>query len=137
LRLPAGPVTAVTSVLMDGVAVTDWTLTADGVLFRVVGWQAHHHIPSTVTVTYTHGLVQVPEDIVDLVCRMVTAGLVALRSEQDGTGLAASPGVVQERVDDYSVTFDSETKTTEMELSERLRDRIGARFGAGVALVGL
>ncbi|WP_433699097.1 hypothetical protein [Nocardiopsis sp. CA-288880] len=132
LHLPAPPVTSVAAVLMDGEEVTDYRL-ASGALWRPDGW-ARTGAPSEVTVTYTHGLPEVPADIVMLVCRIAAATLLAYRSEADGSGLAAGD-VRQERIGDYSVTYGGDGQITELELSDRLTRKLAARFGGGVGLV--
>ncbi|WP_435107349.1 hypothetical protein [Nocardiopsis synnemataformans] len=132
LHLPAPPVTSVAAVLLDGEEVTDYRLTS-GALWRSGGW-AHPGAPSEVTVTYTHGLPEVPADIVMLVCRIAATTLLAYRSEADGAGLAAAD-IRQERIGDYSVTYGGDGQITELELSERLTRKLAARFGGGAGLV--
>ncbi|MFH8369193.1 hypothetical protein [Streptomyces sp. NPDC018031] len=132
LRLPGQPVTAVTAAAIDGEAVTDYRLVG-GVLWRAAGWSPGCG-PAEVTVTQTHGLPVVPADIVDLVCRITAAALVAYRSEDGGTGLAAAD-VRAERIGDYSVTYGDDGRITEMELPDYLRARLRARFGGGTAVV--
>jgi len=136
LRLPGPPITAVTTVLIGGVQVTDWVLrrSASG-LWRACGWQTGAMM-SEVTVTYTHGYATVPADIVDLVCRIAAAALVAYRSAPDGSGLAAGD-VRSERIGDYSVTYGDAGLITEMELPDYLRQRLSARFGGGAGVVGV
>lgn len=131
LRLPGLPVTAVSVVEVDGEPVTDWRLRS-GALWRACGWSSGE--PSDVEVTYTHGLPSVPADIVDLVCRIAAAALVAYRSEDGGTGLAAQD-VRAERIGDYSVTYGDDGRITEMELPDYLRARLRARFGGGASVV--
>lgn len=127
LRLPGLPVSSVSTVLVGGLAVTDWRL-ASGALWRASGWRPGYE-PSAVDVTYTHGLAAVPADIVDLVCRLAGQELSALRS-----GDVQSRAVTQERIGDYAVTYgDAETGT--MSLTKFQRDRLAARFGAGASLV--
>ncbi|MFC8494714.1 hypothetical protein ACFUJU_28760 [Streptomyces sp. NPDC057235] len=132
LSLPGQPVTAVTTVLLDGTPVTDWRLVA-GRLWRAGGWGGGSG-PSVVEVTQTHGLATVPADIVDLACRMVTAALVAYRSQPDGEGLVAK-NVTQERIGDYSVSYGSDGRVTDMDLPPYWRDRLEARFGGGAQLL--
>ncbi|MER5892395.1 hypothetical protein [Streptomyces sp. NPDC001876] len=132
LRLPGPPVTEVAEVLLDGTEVTNWRLRSDR-LWRAAGWSSPSG-PTEVEVTYTHGLPTVPADIVDLVCRIAAAALVAHRSEDDGTGIAAGD-IRAERIGDYSVTYGDDGLITEMELPDYLRERLAARFGGGAALV--
>lgn len=133
LRLPGPPVTAVSEVMLDGAAVTDWRLRS-GWLWRRSGWQSGRG-PSEVEATYTHGMPTVPEDIVMLVCRIVAATLNAYRDGVDGEGLAAG-AVTQERIGDYSVSYGDGGLITETDLPDYLRARLRARFGGGAAMVG-
>lgn len=54
LDLPQRPVTAVTSVTLDGTAVADWSRFGAR-LFRSSGWASSATEPSVVEVVYTHG----------------------------------------------------------------------------------
>lgn len=127
LTLPGQPVTAVSAVSVDGVAVTDYKLRS-GALTRPCGFADG----SAVDVTYTHGLAAVPADIVDLVCRMVGQALVKFRQSPEAA-LADKP-VIQERIGDYSVTYGYSVTFSDMELPRYLRDSLAARFGGGAAL---
>lgn len=131
LRLPGMPIVSVASVSIDGVTVTDWRLRSER-LWRACGWTGCE--PSEVQVTQTHGLLDVPEDIVDLVCRMAASGIVASR-ESDGTAMAASKEITSERLGDWSVTYGSDGRITEMDLPQYWRERLQARFGGGVTVL--
>lgn len=133
LTLPGLPITAVATVELDGVAVTDWRLRSHR-LWRAAGWTACDG-PSEVEVTQTHGLPTAPVDIIDLVCRMVAAALVAYRSEEGGAGLAADKVLTSERLGDWAVTYGNDGRITEMDLPQYLRERLAARFGGGMGLV--
>ena len=126
LTLPGPPIVSVDAVAVDGRTVTDWRLRSER-LWRAAGWSGIE--PSEVEVTYTHGLLSVPDDIIDLVCRAVAAALVAYRSEDGGTGLAADKEITSERLGDWSVTYGADGRVTEMELTQAWRDRLAARFG--------
>lgn len=127
LRLPGQPISSVAEVTVDGDPVTDWTLRT-GSLVRDAGWQPGR-TPSEVEATYTHGLPEVPADIVDLVCRIACRSLVALRESPTDGGLAASP-LVSERIGDYSAVYSYTTPLhSDAELPEYLRKRLAARFG--------
>jgi hypothetical protein len=132
LTLPGQPVASVASVAIDGQAVTDWRLRS-GRLWRAGGWSGCE--PSEVTVTQTHGLADVPEDIVDLVCRMAASAVVAYRSEDGGTALAGGKEVTSERLGDWSVTYGADGRITEMDLPQYWRERLQARFGGGVTVL--
>lgn len=123
VHLPGQPVTAVSALLVDGVAVTDYRLVA-GALTRPCGFR----VGSVLDVTYTHGLPTVPADVVDLVCRLVGQELVAFRNGETGTR-----AVTSERIGDYAVTY-SDAETGTMALSKSQRNRLAARFGAGAGV---
>jgi hypothetical protein len=128
LRLPGLPIVSVASVSIDGVAVTDYRLRSER-LWRACGWTGCE--PSEVEVTQTHGLLEVPADIVDLVCRMAASGIVSVRDD-DGTGLATAKEVTSERLGDWSVTYGADGRITEMDLPQYWRERLQARFGGGI-----
>ncbi|MEU9839739.1 hypothetical protein AB0C69_11015 [Actinomadura sp. NPDC048032] len=138
LRLPGPPVVSVASVVLDGDALIpgeDWAL-VDGFLFRMCGWTVDGPQPKAFEVTYTHGLPDVPADVVDLVCRMAGAAIKLAEQDEGGAGLVVDR-IVSERLGDYAVTYDKAAGATEMELSDRTRDRLRARFGGGsAAMVG-
>ncbi|MFB4320668.1 hypothetical protein [Actinomadura sp. 21ATH] len=138
LRLPGPPIVSVTSVVLDGETVAPdgdggYAL-IDGRLFRPYGWGVCAPVPRPVTVTYVHGLAEVPADVVDLVCRMAATAIVLAGEEDDGSGLAVS-NIAAERLGDYAVTYNGESGTTEMELSDRTRSRLSNRFGGAGAQV--
>lgn len=128
LALPSSPVTSVTAVSVDGEAVTDYTVHG-GILRRSAGWGpgCYGTAPDPVEVTYTHGYAEVPADIVNLVCMFVAAGLA---EAADG----ARAGITNEKIDDYSVGYaqGSEAVASAMEIPERTRRMLRARFGGGV-----
>lgn len=134
LSLPGPPVQSVQAVAVDGRALTlsDYRLRS-GRLWLARGW-SYRYEPSEVTVTYTHGLPDVPADIVDLVCRIAAATLIAYRSQPGGEGLAARD-IRSERIGDYSVQYGDTGRITEVELPDYLREQLAARFGGGAAVV--
>ncbi|MFE8962159.1 head-tail connector protein [Streptomyces iakyrus] len=132
LTLPGPPIQAVSSVQIDGQAVTDWRLSSHR-LWRAAGWSTGLG-PTGVTVVQEHGLPTVPEDIVGLVCRIAAAVLVHYRAQPGGEGLAAKD-VRSERIGDYAVQYGDGGRITEIELPEYLREQLAARFGGGVTLV--
>lgn len=127
LDLPGGPVTEVTSITVNGVEVTNWTL-EDGAVFRDSGWQFFERpwpwtaAPTRVEVTYTHGLAEVPEDIVDLVCSLVAMRLAAPYD--------VDPRVASEAIDDYRVSFTAadDGPLPVMQLPEATRTWLRNRF---------
>ncbi|MGW9249748.1 hypothetical protein [Streptomyces badius] len=132
LRLPGSPIQSVAAVAIDGVAVTDWRLRSDR-LWRFAGWTAADG-PSEVEVTYTHGLPEVPADLVDLVGRLVAGALASYRADDGGASLGTQV-ITSERIGDYAVTYGGDGLATDMELPAYLRERLAARFGGGAGLV--
>lgn len=139
LHLPGPPVVSVSDVTLDGTALvadTDYVL-RNSQLWRLNGWQSFTTwAPSLVSVTQVHGLLTVPADIVDLVCRLAATALVAWRSDPSGSGLATQGNVRQLTLADYSVTYAASGQITEMTLPDQLRAQLAARFGNNAVTVG-
>ncbi|MFD7410623.1 mobile element protein [Kitasatospora purpeofusca] len=98
LALPAAPVTAVTSVTVDGQAVTDWRLRRDiGVLRRTsaCGWPDW----AEVVVVCDHGHDPVPDDVQEAVL------------DQARTVYTVQPGVQTVQAGAESVTFGAAAAT--------------------------
>jgi len=131
IELPARPVRSVATVTLDGLPVTDYKLRGSS-LWREIPWQARGDIPSELTVTFTHGYDAVPADVVDLVCALAGAGLAAVEE-----GFKAHSGIQSESIDDYRVGFTTgqDAVVSVMELPDRTRRYLRARFGSGGALV--
>jgi hypothetical protein len=137
LRLPGQPVREVTAAAIDGDTIDDWKLTADGMLWRRSGWQPSCE-PASVTVTQRHGLLEVPTDIVGMVCSMVAMALRMVRSSTDGTGAAPVPqDVISIGIDDYRVAFrqDGDRNITVFTIPDRVQRRLKARFGGGASML--
>lgn len=136
IELPARPVVSVTSVTLDGVALTagtDFVLRGSS-LWRIDRpWQASGDIPSELVVAFTHGLAAVPADIVDLTCSLVGAGMAAIEG-----GFAANTGKQYESIDDYRVGFETgeDAVASLMELPPRTVASLRRRFGGGAVSVG-
>lgn len=143
LRLP-GPITDVTSVLVDGVAVTDYIPQPNG-LWRACGWATQPSMqwppqygtvggfqPVQVTVTYTFGLGEVPDDIVDLTVQLALAWLAHMA---EGGGSTA--GLASVRVDDASESYTEEAsgRVSPVFIPEATRIWLAERFGGGVEVV--
>lgn len=117
LELPGRPVDSVTSVMIDGTTVTDYTH-VNGVLWRgTSAWDPNAKTntgswggpDSLVAVTYTHGFAVVPDDVKGVVLE------VAARAWNSGAGVA------QESVGSYSVTYTREASGVQLLESERDR----------------
>jgi hypothetical protein len=104
LRLPEGPVTAVTSAAVGATAVMDFTSQLSrGRLWRSMGWRSatlpYWNAPSTVTVVYTHGYPVGHQ-------KLQLARGVVLELAKTGYGAAGGSGPVEsEQIDDYSVKY--------------------------------
>lgn len=106
LFLPELPVVSVDSVVEDGetlVVGDDYKLGQYGILYRVGRrWAAGVQI---VTVTYSHGYSQIPDDIVAVATRAASRAYQAgLRASEDDAAL----GVASKSLGDYSVSYGSE-----------------------------
>jgi hypothetical protein len=96
LWLPQRPVTAVTSVKVDGVVITDWRLRGAR-LIRPCAWSTGcDTTPPEVEVTYTHGI-PVGDERLDLAKDACIAFAAAARTNPDG--------LKSESIDDYSRAF--------------------------------
>lgn len=105
LRLPERPVTAITSVTLDGTALTAGT--ASGTyrrsldrIYRDVGWfttGTDTCAPSDIIVVYSHGW---PDGHQKLQLAASTTLMLAARVYE------VPAGVTSERIDDYAVTYD-------------------------------
>lgn len=132
LDLPGKPVTAVETVVHDGDTLTaedDYKL-VDSRLWGSSYWGDGCE-PLEVVVTLTHGLAAVPEDIKQLVCDLTIAGMNAAAEG------ARSPGVIAEKIDDYSVTYaqGAEAVASAMTLPKPVRVALRKRFGGGAGVV--
>jgi len=127
LRLP-GPVISVATVLIDGTAVTDFETLSYG-LWRHCGWG---YDPKPITVTYTHGLLVVPDDVIDLV---VDLALAWLTHRAEGGGSTA--GLKSVRLDDGAETYTDEAagQVSPVFIPEVTRNWLARRFGGGVEVV--
>lgn len=132
LDLPGAPVTAVASVTVDGVLLDADTYKLVGNrLWRCIPWGDECREPPTIVVALTHGLVEVPAHIVQLVCDLAILGASAAA---DG---AHDPRIIAEQVDDYKVQWapGSETVSSAMEIPQLTRRWLRAQFGGGIAMV--
>ena len=127
LRLP-GPIISVASVSIDGTAVTDYEKLSYG-LWRHCGWGIS---PKPVVVTYTHGLTEVPDDIVDLTVDLALAWL-AHRAEGGGS----TAGLKSVRIDDAAESYTDESagQVSPVFIPEVTRNWLARRFGGGVEVV--
>jgi len=149
LPLPQIPVTAVSSVVLDGVPLTvntDYRVVGDR-LWRATGWQAAYgwpwdygngwgrpssvdwaeQRPSTIVVTYTHGYAPGAQEL-----QLARSAVLALAKP----GYSNPSGATSVRIDDYSVAYDS--MASRMEAAPQLRAALAKQYGrrAGLARVG-
>lgn len=113
LRIPLKPVRAVTAASIAGVAVTDYTVTADGTLYLLYGWRTSY-LPEKVSITVQYGTTTTPGDI---------KGVVA---EVSGAVYEGRLGVSAEGVDDYRVQYSGILS----EISRATLAKYGARVGS-------
>jgi hypothetical protein len=131
LQIPQIPVTAVTSVELDGEALAAGTEPTDykvvgSRLWRTDGWQTYCDYPSTIDVACTHGH---PAGHQRLQLGR-SAGLSILK------GVYGNPtGATRETIDDYSVAY--ERLAAELETSEYLTKALRKQYGRRAGLVRL
>lgn len=131
LGLP-GPVTAVTSVTVDDDATaldpSEYEVLPNGI-WRRCGWGPD---PVPVTVIYTHGLVAVPDDIVDLTCQLAIAWL-----NHTAAGGGSTAGLTSARLDDAAEGYSAESagQISPVYIPEITRNWLARRFGGGVEVV--
>lgn len=137
IDLPGPPVVSVDSVVLDGTTLTvdtDYVLRGHA-LWRVncTTWQYIGDPPSELVVTYTHGLAEVPADIVDLVCSLVAAGV-----SRAADGYDPHVGETYESIDDSRTGFaiGADAVASVMELPDRTRRWLARRFGGSSVVVG-
>ena len=94
IRLPFRPVTAVSAVRINGVAVTGFTLVKNTV-YRAAGFGTSWVVPpDEVQIDLTHGYTSVPDDVKAAVIETAAAAYAVPVS-----------AVVREAIDDYSVQY--------------------------------
>lgn len=129
LRLPQIPVTAVTSVTLDGAALTAGAAGSGGKTYRLIGnslwrgdgWQAYCGEPSEVVVTYSHGY---PPNSQEL--QLARNEVLSLASGRyDNPGNAG-----QVRIDDYAATYDAMSREMTKSMRASLRRKYGRQAGA-------
>lgn len=123
LYLPERPVTAVGTVKVGTLTVVDHTpQLRRGRIWRAYGWRSStlpdYRQPSTVTVTYTHGLASDDQRI--QFARASVLGLIR--------GVYGNPtGATQLAIDDYRASYDR--LAAELEVSKPLRDALRRQYG--------
>lgn len=131
LRLPEAPVISVASATLDGVSLSAGTasgtyrLTADGRVYRDLGWAATCE-PSTAVFVYTHGYLSTDQGI--QVGRSACLSVAATAYENP---LSAT----SERIDDYAVTY--ERAAAAMDASPALRAMLRRTYGRKAGLVSI
>lgn len=125
LDLPQLPARSVGSVLIDGVAVTDWYLRSQR-LWRLNGWNTNSSAPTQVTVQdVAHGHLDGAQALQP--ARSMVFGLAAV-------GYGNPSRVVSESIDDYRVTYAE--ADARMQVTESMRDQLQATYGVGAYVTG-
>lgn len=125
LPLPK-PVTAVSDATVGGVAIDGYEIEPDG-LYLCRGWGS-----GGVSITFTHGLAEVPADIVDLTCNLAKAWL-----DHSATGGGSTAGLTSVRLDDAAEGYSDESagQISPVYIPEVTRRWLRARFGSGAEVV--
>jgi len=131
LTLP-GPVTAVTSVAIDGytLPVTDYRVVPNGI-WLPYEWSCDRD-PAPVTITFTHGLATIPADIVDLTCQLAIAWL-----NHTNAGGGSTAGLESAAIDDARESYTAEAagQVSPVFIPDVTRRWLSARFGSGPVVV--
>jgi hypothetical protein len=106
LFLPQLPVQSITEVIEDGETLTvddDYKLGQYGILHRIgARWAVGIQI---VTITYPHGYLVIPDEIVAVCTRAASRAYQAGLKAADSAGI---PGIASKSLGDFSVSFQSE-----------------------------
>lgn len=116
LELPVRPVTQVTAVTIDGTSYADFSLTADGHLYRELSWRTAWG-PQIISATIQYGCAVAPDDVKGVVLE-VAGGIYDGRL-----------GVQSEQIDDYRVAYSGVLSPTSLETL--------ASYGADVGLLSM
>lgn len=132
LDLPQIPVTAVTSVTLDGTAVTagaagsvpsTWRRIGNR-LWRTDGWQSWIGEPSTVVVVYTHGYAAPHQRL-----QLARSAVLTLAAVPYGN----PSGATQVKIDDYAEAYSA--IAARMETARGLKSALRRQYGRGAGLV--
>lgn len=118
LELPQLPVRSVATVLLNGVGISDWTLSQQK-LWRLAGWNLWSQ-PSQVKVTYSHGYTSGSQWL--QLARNFTLALAQM-------GYGNPSGAASEQIDDYRITFAE--ADARMQMTDAMAAAIAAAYGAG------
>lgn len=125
LSLPGHPVIGVTSVTVDGVAVTDHEL-FDGALLRPAGWAG------TVQVTYRVGYAAPPAQLATWSCVLASQALSMIEE----VGTLGSGGVSSVAVDDYRKAWANGGEDNGYSLPRRVEEALRHEFATGAHVTG-
>lgn len=129
LDLPQIPVTAVSSVTLDGTALTAGTLDPSNYalrgnrLWRTSGWQTYWGQPSDVAGAYTHGYASGSQEL-----QLARSAVISLAKSQ----VSNPSGVSSESIDDYNVSFAA--MSAQMEAAEFLKAALRRAYGRRASL---
>lgn len=124
LPLPQMPVRSVASVLIDGVAATDWYLRRQQ-LWRLNGWNTNSSAPTQVTATFTHGYLAGAQALEP--ARGMVFGLAGPASDNP-------TGAASEQIDDYRISYAE--ADARMQVTDGMRDQLRATYGTTAYVTG-
>lgn len=132
VELPGRQITRVESVKIGGVTATGWLLRRDGSLYRAAGWLGPGGVWLPITATITHGLPEVPADIVGLVCSLTRIALAASRQSDGGL---PPLGMTAERMSNWQGSWEgSDTRPQHtIVIGAATRRDLRRRFGGSTA----
>lgn len=124
LPLAQYPIRSVGTVLLDGTAITDFSL-RNQMLWRAAGWRGSTSTPALVTVTYTHGYTAGSQGL--QLARGATLALAQL-------GYGNPDNTKSEAIDDYRVDYGEADQR--MQLTEHLAAAIRDAYGTSAYTTG-
>lgn len=130
--LPAGPVASVATVLVGGLEVDGWRKVGD-TLYMPPRWT--DTLPVEVTVTYTHGYLVIPADVVDLACSVAAMAMQAVSGQTYGEILTGSI-----RLGDYAETYihpPGTESSSPVAIPDSVAEKLRCRFNTNVAVIGV
>lgn len=125
LPLPQLPVRSVGTVLIDGVADTEWLL-RNQQLWRLAAWNRNWTAPTLVTVTYTYGFLAGEQGL--QLARDMTLALAAAGYGNPGGSVSS------EAIDDYKVSYAE--ADGRMQVTDSMRARLRSTYGSPAYVTG-
>lgn len=136
IDLPQLPARAITSVTVDGAAISDYELVEQQLLLghdlygddRGFGWYGSRFGYVTATVTYDYGVTTVPGELRSWAIVLASQAIAQVAA----FGALGSFGLQSERIDDYASNFATGEAAAAFSVPELVAEQLRARYGRGV-----